>query len=261
MLFKNPKPRILLILCTSFTYLLLYLPIIVLLVFSFNSEAFPSPWKHFSLEWYKELWHASHLWQAFCNSFLIALGATSCSLLLCIFFLFHLAQGGKVKHCISLYYGNIVIPETVLAIALLGFFTLLSIPLGLLTLVFAHTILGLGFAIPILYAKYLDLDPRLTEASLDLGATPFQTFCSITLPLLKKVLIATGLLIFIISFDDVILAYFCAGSASQTLSLYILSMLRTGICPVVNALSAILFLLSNVFALLFFSIQTRSKVF
>jgi len=239
----------------------LYLPIIVLLVFSFNSESFPSPWKYFSWKWYVELIYAKHLWEAFANSLLIALSATSISLLLGIFFIFYLAQGGKIKRYIYLYYGNLVIPETVLAVALLGFFTLVSIPLGLITLVLAHTVLGVGFAIPILHARYQDLDPRMTEASLDLGASPMQTFFKVTLPLLRPSLIATGLLIFIISFDDFILAYFCAGSDSQTLSLYILSMLRTGICPVVNALSAVLFLLSSLLALMFFSLQSRAKVF
>jgi spermidine/putrescine transport system permease protein len=153
-----------------------------------------------------------------------------------------------------------VIPETVLAIALLGFFSLISIPLGLVTLILAHTILGLGFVVPILYARYAELDKRMTEASLVLGATPKQTFFKVTLPLLRPSLIATGLLIFIISFDDFILSYFCAGSSSQTLSLYILSMLRTGVSPVVNALSAILLVLSTGFALIFFSLKARARI-
>lgn len=242
-------------------FLFLYLPIIVLLVFSFNAEAFPSPWKSFSWKWYGELFRAPYLWQSFANSLIIAVSATCISLFLGVCFIFYLAQGGRIRRYISLYYGNLVIPETVLAVALLGFFTTLSIPLGLLTLVLAHTVLGVGFTIPMLHARYQEMDPRMTEASLDLGATPLQAFFTVTLPFLRPSLIATGLLVFILSFDDFILAYFCAGSSSQTLSLYILSMLRTGICPVVNALSAVLFLLSGLFALLFFSLQSRAKVF
>ncbi len=243
------------------TYLFLYLPIIVLLVFSFNSESFPSPWKEFSWKWYEELFHSPYIWGAFLNSFIIAIFSTCISLVLGVFFIFYTSQGNNITKWISIYYGNLIIPETVLAVALLGFFTLVSIPLGLITLILAHTVLGLGFVTPVLYTRYQELDKRMTEASLVLGATPTQTFFKITLPLLRPSLIASGLLVFIISFDDFILAYFCAGSSSQTLSLYIMSMLRTGISPVVNALSAILFLLSTLLALAFFSLKTRVRIF
>jgi spermidine/putrescine transport system permease protein len=243
------------------TYSFLYLPIIVLVVFSFNTESFPSPWKEFSWKWYEELFHSPHLWLSFLNSLLVATFSTLISLVLGVCLIFYVSQGGRVKKVLSLYYGNLVIPETVLAVALLGFFTLISVPLGLGTLTLAHTVLGLGFVVPILYARYHELDKRMTEASLVLGATPTQTFFKVTLPLLSPSLIATGLLIFIISFDDFILAYFCAGSSSQTLSLQIMSMLRTGISPVVNALSVILLTLSSIFALLFFSLKTRVRMF
>lgn len=245
---------------TIFTYLFLYVPIAVLLVFSFNSESFPSPWKSFSLKWYIELFEATFLWQSFLNSLIVAMCSTLISLIMGIFLIFYAAQGGRIGKFLSLFYGNVVIPETVLAVSLLGFFTLMSIPLGLVTLILAHTVLGLGFVIPIVYAKYLELDPRLTEASLVLGASPLQTFFKVTLPLLRPSLISTGLLVFIISFDDFILAYFCAGSTSQTLSLYILSMLRSGVSPIVNALSAVLLALSTITALLFFSMKTKVRI-
>lgn len=244
-----------------FTYLFLYVPIIVLLVFSFNSESFPAPWKEFSLKWYRELFHSVYLWESFINSLIVAASSTIISVVMGIFLIFYAAQGGRIGNFLSLFYGNVVIPETVLAVSLLGFFTLMSIPLGLATLVLAHTVLGLGFVIPIVYAKFLELDHRLTEASLVLGASPIQTFFKVILPLLRPSLISTGLLVFIISFDDFILAYFCAGSTSQTLSLYIMSMLRSGVSPVVNALSAVLLALSTLFAVIFFSLKTRVRIF
>ncbi len=242
------------------TYLFLYVPIIVLLIFSFNSESFPAPWKQFSLKWYKELFHSAYLWQSFLNSMIVAASSTLISTLLGIFLIFYAVQGGRIGKFLSLFYGNVVIPETVLAVSLLGFFTLINIPLGLTTLILAHTLLGLGFVIPIVYARFLELDPKLTEASLILGASPLQTFFKITLALLRPTLISTGLLVFIISFDDFILAYFCAGSSSQTLSLYIMSMLRSGVSPVVNALSTVLLALSTLLALLFFSLKTRVRI-
>ncbi len=242
-------------------YLFLYVPIVVLLAFSFNTEGFPSPWKEFTLKWYRELFESTHLWHAFLNSLIVAVFSTLISLTMGVFLIFYGAQGGRIGKFLTLFYGNLVIPETVLAVSLLGFFSLFSIPLGLLTLILAHSVLGLGFVIPIVYARFLELDTRMTEASLVLGATPFQTFFKVTLPLLRPSLIATGLLVFIISFDDFILSYFCAGSSSQTLSLYILSMLRSGISPVVNALSAVLLILSSLMVFLFFSLKTRSRIF
>ena len=243
------------------TYLFLYIPIVVLLVFSFNTEAFPSPWKGFTWKWYQELFQSVHLWSAFCNSLIVAFCATLISVAIGVFLIFYAAQGGRVGKFLGLFYGNLVIPETVLAVCLLSFFSLISIPLGLTTLVLAHSVLGLGFVIPMVYARFLELDPRLKEASLVLGATPIQTFFKVTLPLLRPSLIATALLVFIISFDDFILSYFCAGSSAQTLSLYILSMLRSGVSPVVNALSAVLLCLSSLLVLTFFSLKTRTRIF
>lgn len=243
------------------TYLFLYVPIIVLLVFSFNTEGFPSPWKGFTWKWYHELFQSSHLWKAFGNSLIIAIFSTFLSLALGVFLIFYVAQGGRIGKTLALFYGTLVIPETVLAVSLLGFFSLIAIPLGLVTLILAHTILGLGFVVPIVYARYTELDPKLAEASLVLGATTFQTFFKVTLPLLRPTFIAAALLVFIISFDDFILSYFVAGSSAQTLSLYILSMIRSGVSPVVNALSAVLLALSSLLVLAFFSLKTRTRIF
>ena len=243
------------------TYLFLYVPIIVLLVFSFNTEGFPSPWKGFTWKWYIELFNSPYLWQAFHNSFIVAIFSTAISVVTGTLLIFYTAQGGKIGKYLVLFYGNIIIPETVLAVSLLGFFSLVSIPLGLTTLILSHTVLGLGFVIPIVYAKFQELDYRLTEASLVLGATPLQTFFKVTLPLLFPTLVTSALLVFVISFDDFILSYFCAGSSSQTLSLYILSMIRSGVSPIVNALSAVLLVFSSLLVWIFFSLRTRTRIF
>lgn len=244
----------------SLFYLFLYVPLIVLLVFSFNTEGFPSPWKGFTLKWYQELFHASFLWESFANSVIVATCATAISIGFGLFLIYYATQGGRIQRTIALFYGNLVIPETVLAVSLLAFFSIFAIPLGLVTLVFAHSVLGLGITVPILYARYLELDDRLIEASYVLGASPSQTFFKVTLPLMLPAAITTSLLVFILSFDDFILSYFCAGSTSQTLSLYILSMIRSGISPVVNALSAILLTLSSLFVITFFSLTTRKSI-
>ncbi len=240
-------------------YLFLYVPIFVLLVFSFNTEQFPAPWSGFTLKWYQELFSSSYLWKSFGNSLIVATFSTLISLAAGVGVVFYAAQGGRIGKMLGMFYGNIIIPETVLAVALLSFFILIGIPLGLTTLILAHSVLGLGFTVPIVYARFSDLDYTLTEASLDLGATPLQTFFKVTLPMLRPTLITTALLIFILSFDDFVLSYFCAGSTAQTLSLYILSMIRTGVSPVVNALSTILLFLSSFLVFLFFSLKTKVR--
>jgi len=249
------------VMMVSATYLFLWVPIIVLLAFSFNSEAFPAPWRSFTFKWYRELIDSIYLWKAFMNSLIIALASTSLSILMAIFLLFFVAQGGRFGNYLNLFYGSVIIPETVLGVSLLGFFGLASISLGFTTLIVGHTLLGLGFVIPLVYARYLELDDKLKEASLALGATPLQTFFKVTLPLLKPAFISSALLVFIISFDDFILTYFCAGSSTQTLSLYIVSMIRSGISPVMNALSAVLLFMSSLMVITYFRLSTRGKIF
>jgi len=258
---KKTKGRISSLILVACTYLFLYVPLIVLVIFSFNSERFPAPWTSFTLNWYRELFHATYLWNAFGNSLIVAISATLISLGAGVGLIYYAALGGKIRKTLGMFYGNLVIPETVLAVSLLSFFTMIDIPLGLTTLILAHSVLGLGFVIPIVYARFKELDHTLTEASFDLGANSLQTFFKVTLPLLRPALITTALLVFILSFDDFILSYFCAGSTAQTLSLYILSMIRTGVSPVVSALSSVLLFFSSLLVLVFFSLKTRIRIF
>jgi spermidine/putrescine transport system permease protein len=113
--------------------------------------------------------------------------------------------------------------------------------------------------VPILHARYDELDKRLIEASLDLGASQSQTFFSVVLPLLYPALYSSALLVFIISFDDFVLSFFCAGALSQTLPMYIFSLLRAGSSPVVSALSTILLATSSIFVMAFLYIQFKKE--
>jgi spermidine/putrescine transport system permease protein len=240
-------------------YLFFYIPIIVLIVFSFNDSAFPAPWTSFSLKWYYELYESVYLWNALYNSLIVSISATFLSLSMTLGFIFYNVHQRYLEVILPIFYINLIIPEVVLAVGLLSLFTFFAIPLGIPTLIVSHTILGLGYAIPVVYSRFKELDPCWAEASLDLGASHIQTFFKVTVPLLIPALVTSGLLIFIISFDDFVLSYFCAGSSSETLSLHILSMLRTGVSPVVNALSTLLILLSSllVFVYCFFSVRVR----
>jgi spermidine/putrescine transport system permease protein len=253
-------------------YAFLYLPVVVLILFSFNSASFPAPWTGFTLAWYGELFSPGPLWNAVGTSLLVATLATTLVLLLTLALMLYLyyqdpqalqrrkGQGAGPRW-LSLFYANALIPEIVLAVGLLSFYACMKVPLGIATLSIAHAVLGLGFALPIIYTRLTEIDHRVLQASLDLGATPLQTFFRIVLPLLRPSLIAAGLLVFILSFDDFVLSYFCAGSSAQTLSLYILAMLRTGISPVINALSTLLLCITAVLVAIYCSVQKNARVF
>jgi spermidine/putrescine transport system permease protein len=231
-------------------YLFLYVPIFVLIVFSFNNNAFTYNWLGFTTDWYADLFASTEVWHALKNSLLIALCAVSLSLTLGSLLIFF-GSRSAVKRLLPLFYGSLAMPEIVLAVGLLSLFSFFSVSLGATTLIVGHTLLGLGYVIPILHGRFVELDVNLIEASYDLGATKRQTFFSIVLPLLAPALIAAGLLVFIISLDDFIISFFCAGASVQTLPLYIFAVIRTGASPMINALSTIMLIVSSLFVLLF----------
>ena len=235
----------------------LYLPMVVLIAFSFNSRSFPAPWHSFTLQWYSQLFSEKELWGAFFNSMIVALSSSSLCILFTIFLLYFLSRGGRINRAMNLFYINLVFPETVLGVALISYFTLLNIPLGLITITIAHTIVGLGFTVPIAFLRYREINPAIFEASKVLGAHETQTFFKITLPLMRPILLTFGLMIFIVSFDDFILSYFCSGAGTQTLSLFLVSSIRYGVSPVVNALATILLIMTFVLASLFLRIGKR----
>lgn len=237
-------------------YAFLYIPIIVLIVFSFNSVAFPYQWKGFSLQWYEQLFESIDIWKAAANSFIVAIAAVFLSLTFSLFFVLWCVQSRK-KWLLNLFYPVVIVPEIILAVGLLCFYVFFNIPLGLPALIMGHTLLGFGYAVPIIYTRYSALDKRMIEASLDLGANNRQTFRKIVMPLLQPALIAAGILIFIVSFDDFLIAFFCANASSQTLSLYIFSMIRSGVSPVVNALATLMLIISSVLVAVYSFIKVK----
>lgn len=240
-------------------YLFLYIPIVVLVVFSFNKIAFPYRWEGFSLEWYRELFVTTDIWNAVQNSMIVGISSVALSLILALLFVVWCAEK-NIDILMGLFYPNLVVPEIVLAVGLLSFFVFFNIPFGLHTLIVGHTLLGLGYAVPIIYNRFHSLDQRIIEASLDLGATYKQTFFKVVLPMLYPALLAAGILVFILSLDDFLIAFFCSGTTSQTLSLYIFAMIRSGVSPVVNALATLMMLVSSIFVIAFCSLKAKEQV-
>jgi len=237
-------------------YLFLYVPIFVLVVFSFNDNAFTYRWLGFTTDWYTDLFASKEVWHALKNSLLIACATVFLSLTLGSTLIFF-GSRAAVQRILLLFYGSLAMPEIVLAVGLLSLFSFFSVSLGATTLIVGHTLLGLGYVIPILHGRFVELDVNLIEASYDLGATKRQTFFYVVLPLLAPALIAAGLLVFIISLDDFIISFFCAGASVQTLPLYIFSVIRTGASPMINALSTVMLVVSSLFVLMFSFIQVK----
>lgn len=242
------------------TYLFLYIPIIILVIFSFNHSSSPFAWGGFSLRWYVKLFHSADVANALKNSLIVATAATTISTILGTLCVFYSARSALSK-LLVLFYASLAIPEIVLAVGLLSIFSYFMIPLGLTTLIASHTLIGLGYAIPILKARFAELDYRFTEASLDLGASETQTFFKIIIPLLTPALIAAGLLVFIISLDDFIVSFFCSGGTTQTLPMYIYAMIREGSTPVVSALCTILLGVSSTIVLIFSLLNIKKAGF
>jgi spermidine/putrescine transport system permease protein len=143
-----------------------------------------------------------------------------------------------------------IVPEIVMAVGILSLFHFLKIPVGYNSLIAGHSILGLGFCVPILRSKFGKLDPVLTEASLDLGASYFQTFRKVLLPLLTPAMIAAAFLVFTLSLDDFFIAFFCAGPGVQTVSTYVYAQVRAIPDPSLNAISTLLLIVSSIMILI-----------
>ena len=231
------------------TYFFLYLPIVVLVLFSFNDASVSLSWAGFSLRWYRKMVTSPEILNALKTSLIVAFTTTFLSVFIGTCFVVA-SRWGRLFFLSNIFYANILLPEMILAIGILSTFTFFRIPLGYGSLIAGHTLWGLGFVIPIVKARFTELDPILTEASLDLGATYYQTFRRVLIPLLMPSLLAAALLVFTLSLDDFLIALFCSGPTVQTLSVYVYSMVRTGVDPMINAVSACFLAVSSLVVLI-----------
>lgn len=227
----------------SVMYLFLYLPMIILMIYSFNNSTYLMGWKGFTLDWYKKLFSDSGLWEVALNSLMVAtLSATLATLIgtTAAVSLYRYSFFGK-KILYSLIYILIMSPDIVMGISLLILFVSLRIPLGFRTLLLSHITFCIPFVVVTIYSRMSGFDRSIIEAARDLGATEFQVFRLIILPLLMPAVIAGWLLSFTLSMDDVIISFFVTGPGFEILPLKIFSLVRLGLNPEINALCTILF--------------------
>ena len=224
------------------TLLFLYGPIVVILLFSFNASKIAAVWEGGTFHWYRQLAANHAVWLATSNSLIVGGISTVVSLTLGIGAAVCMerrrSSGQPWLEGILLL--PLVIPEVMLGVALLLFFVMIEWPLGLTTVTIGHCVFNLPMVIMVLRARLRKIGPVWDEAARDLGATPWQAFWHVTFPLLRPAIVGAGLLAFTLSLDDFVVTFFTTGPGATTLPLKVFSMMRTGITPEINALSALM---------------------
>ncbi|HEY1735039.1 MAG TPA: ABC transporter permease subunit [Methylovirgula sp.] len=221
----------------------LYLPIVLVVLYSFNASRLVTVWGGFSTRWYGELFVNDQLMQSARISLEVAFVAGILATLLGTCAAVALVRFGRFKGrtlFASMIYAPLVMPEVIIGLALLLLFVALGLERGLFTVIIAHATLGLCYVAIIVRARLIDCDPGLEEAALDLGATPLDAFTRITLPLIMPAIAGGFLLAVTLSLDDLVIASFTTGPGATTLPMRIYSAVRLGVTPQINAMSSLL---------------------
>jgi spermidine/putrescine transport system permease protein len=238
----------------------LYLPIAILILYSFNQSGVGGfPPKHFTLIWYRKLLVDGAIWDSVLNSLLVAAGAVILSLVIGLLAALALDRadfpGKSLFRRVVLL--PLILPGIITGLSLLMFAVFAGIQLSLLTVFLGHGTALISVATTEIFAGLQKMDRAQEEASLDLGATPWQTFWRITIPNLKLSLVAAGLLIFTLSMDEIAVSFFLIGR-DNTLPLEIFARLRQGITPEINAISTLIFAVSVLLIVVWYQIRMRT---
>ena len=222
--------------------ILMYLPLVMVVIFSFNESRLSASFTGFSLKWYEILAQDRDLKEALMNS--IVLGVLSCGISAVIGTLGAVGMArvnyrskGMMEYLSTI---PIMIPEIILGMVFLVFFSLLNLPFGMITLVIAHTTFCVPYIFMMVKARLVGIDKSLEEAARDLGAGPVRTFFDITMPLIMPAVLSGSLLAFAMSFDDVVISIFVNGPRLNTLPVKVYAQLKTGVTPEINALCTII---------------------
>ena len=222
-------------------YMFLYVPIAVLMVLSFNRSGLPTAWTGFSTKWYVKLAGNEALLNSVGNTLIVASVSTVLATALGTLLALGLEQGRRSSVLDAVVFAPMIIPDIVLAIALLSFYTLLNMTLGLHSIILSHVVFNIAFACAVVRTRLRGFDHSVIEASIDLGAGQVTTFWRITLPLIFPGVLSGALLAFTLSIDEFIIAFFTAGAgpASTTFPMQVYSMIRFGVTPEINAVATL----------------------
>ena len=242
-------------------FLFLYFPIVSLIIFSFNDSKRNIVWQGFTLKYYEKALSNVQLHEAFANSMIIASVSTLVSTVLgamlgLTLYRFRFAGKGPFEGWVHL---PIMIPEICMGVAVLAFFARLDVPLGLFTITVSHIAFSIPFVAVVIRARMAGFDRALEEASLDLGASQWQTFWNVTFPYMIPGIVAGALLAFTLSLDDFVITFFTSGPGSTTFPVKVYSMVRFSVTPEVNAASTILIVITLTLTVTALTIQSRAS--
>lgn len=232
---------------TGFVLVFFYLPILFLVVDSFNASRFGGAWRGFSFKWYERLFHEPAIWEAAKNTLFIAVVVTFLSLVLgtvSALALHRFAKSRLQRFHYTLIYTPLVVPEILMGISLLMAFVAAGVRLGMATIILAHVTFCVSYVALVVLGRLQDFDFTIIEAARDLGATGWQAARRVLLPMLAPGLAAAGLIAFTLSVDDFVITFFVAGPGSTTLPIRVYSMIKHGATPMINALSTLLLALT-----------------
>ncbi len=253
-------------LTSALLYLFLYAPLAVVLVYSFNSARYGGPWQGFTTRWYTGLLDSQEKLDAVRNTFVLAGASTAIATVLGTLLGFGLIRyrfPGK-KLFSFLMYIPVVIPDIVMAVAMLMAYAWVRdkfglLQLGMTTMILSHVTFQIPFVAIVVRSRLVGMDPAIEEAAHDLGATSWQTFRHVTLPLIFPAVVAGAMLAFTLSLDDFVVSFFTTGPGSTTLPILIYSSVKRGITPDINALSTLIVLVSVIGTLVVTLLERPSK--
>jgi spermidine/putrescine transport system permease protein len=240
-------------------YAFLYVPLAIVVMYSFNDSRLNAEWVGFTLHWYKALLNNQEMLTAARNSLVIALCASLSSTILG-------TMAGLAIHRYRwkflpvLVFTPVAMPEILLGVSLLLFFLqVLNVTLGMVSIIIAHTTFCIGFVAIIVRARLQAMDDSIFEAARDLGATPWQTFRLVTLPLIVPAVVAGALMSFTLSIDDFIITFFTKGVGEPILPIQIYTMIKVAVTPEVNAISTLLMLLTLTLIIIAARLEARAS--
>ncbi len=230
---------------TSLTlgFAFLYIPIIILVVYSFNEGKLVTVWAGFSTKWYSEVLNNQAFLKAAWVTVKVALVSSTIAAVLGTMAAYVLVKVGRFPGRTlfsGMIYAPLVLPEVITGLSLLLLFISIGLDRGLITIILAHSTFSMCYVSVVVSSRLVSFDNSMEEAALDLGCTPFDAFRSVTLPIIAPAVISGWLLAFTLSLDDLVIASFTSGPAATTLPMKIYSQIRLGVSPEINALSSII---------------------
>jgi len=231
---------------TGVVFAFFYLPIAILIIFSFNESRLNIVWTGFTLEWYTSLWQDRGLVRTLQNSLIVATATTLLSVVLgtaggWLLFRYRYRASTVLE---TLVFLPMIVPEVILGVSLLILFVTVGLRLGYTTIVISHVTFCFPFVMAAVQARLAGLDPSLEEAALDLGATPVQAFTKVIVPYLMPAIVSGALMAFTLSLDELIVTWFTASAGTRTMPLEIFGRVKKGLDPSLNAISTVFILVT-----------------